>query len=106
MTGTIAKVVPESAETSTGGYTKFPDGTLFQWGSTTIPVGSYIARETLPIPFVEKSKIAVSVTPVAVEANVFYGVDYNNLTESQLSFGRTPNTTAKTVYWTAIGRWK
>ena len=106
MTGTIANVVPVSAETSTGGYTKFPDGTLFQWGSTTIPAGSYIVRETLPIPFIKKGKIAVSVTPVLVETNVFYGVDYNNLTESQLSFGRTPNTTAKTVYWTAIGRWK
>lgn len=83
-----------------------PDGTLLQWGSTTIPSGSYTATAQLPIAFIDKTKIGVSVTAAAVSAGTDYGVNYSGVTENQLSFGRTPNTATNTIYWIAIGRWK
>ena len=105
-TESIKKVSNDSAETSTGGYCKLPDGTLMQWGSATINSGGYTTNVALPVPFVNKNKIAVTVATASVDNNKFFGVNYTSVTESQLSFGRTPNTSTDTIYWFAIGRWK
>lgn len=97
-------VTPDSGAGDGGGYCKFPDGTLIQWGSTTIPSGDYTHEFTLPIGLYKLQESSILLTPVEVGTD--YNVNYSSSTNSKIQIGRTPNTIANTYYWTVFGRWK
>lgn len=100
----LYKIVSNLNNESDNGYCKFPDGTLIQWGSVVVPQGSYVAYAPLSIPFIDKTKLGVSLT--CVDTFVQATVNYTSSTVSSLQIGRTPNTTANTFYYIAMGRWK
>ena len=76
------------------------DGTLIQWGSETIPSGTYNIYVTLSQFFVDTSYIVVPHIPADV------AVGWSATQRNQVRFGREPNTQAVEVSYIAIGRWK
>lgn len=78
------------------------DGTLIQWGTLTIPSGSYVASVTLPLTFSDTSyKVAICTLETGMTANLS-GAKY----VGGFTLGRTPNTAENHFDWIAIGRWK
>ena len=103
-TGTVKKVTNDSGT----GYCKMPDGTLIQWGSSSIVTKQNAVVEniiTYPIPFYDANMaIAVdkltSATSCVITANAF------NNTTMTIAVYDTVNNTTRYFTWLAIGRWK
>ena len=94
----------DGAYGTNGGYTKQPDGTLIQWGAVTVAQGAYTASVAYPQAFTNKNQVSITLTPTS--AGTSYNVNWDSSTATSLSIGRTPNATANTYYYQAIGRWK
>jgi len=100
----LTKILLALSSGSADDYLKLPNGVLIQWGSITIPSGSYVANIDLSQTFIDRTKLSIHLTPV--QSGTTWNVNYAATTTSNISIGRTPNTTASTYYWLAIGRWK
>lgn len=85
-------------------YCMMPDGTLIQWGSATVAQGAYTANINFTKTFIDRTKMSIQVTPLA--SGTDWNVNFAQTTGAGFSLGRTPNTSASTYYWFAIGRWK
>ena len=106
-----------STNTSSGGYLKSPDGTLFQWGKTTITTNSStgngyypyggLVTVTFPIPFV--GDLPILLTNVQQNGAYWHSATSGSnqtLTTADFSIGGDTNNSAKPFNWIAIGRWK
>ena len=100
----ISDSLSQGAYGTNGGYSKFPDGTLIQWGAVTVAQSAYTASVSYPQTFINKNQVSVTLTPTT--AGTSYNVNWDSSSTTSLSIGRTPNTTANTYYYVAVGRWK
>jgi hypothetical protein len=98
-----------------GTYVKFPDGTLFQYGTKsfaqeTVAVGSIYAslafQIDLPVSFFS-NEYSTKVNDSSSE-NLWYGSDSSSTTnfEARMFFYTTLGVGNRTADWSAIGRWK
>ena len=95
----------QDGEVNSGqGYCKLPNGTLIQWGNVTVPANTYTAYWNCPVSFADKNDLGISLTPLSNITGC--NVNYSSSSVSQIQVGRTPNTSATTLYIIAIGRWK
>lgn len=99
-----------------GYYNKLSDGTLLQWGSTTMTAptdtsaggGTYHysgeKNITFPIEFTSTPYVFAN----ANELGAWWNAQARNpsTTGVTLGIGGNNSTASKTVYWLAIGRWK
>lgn len=81
------------------GYTRLPNGLLYQWGS--VSVTSTTGDVTFNPPFTSLYSFTATPTNIStVSATYAVFTNVANTTVAQL---RTANSTTKTVYWMAIG---
>ena len=104
MATSTINMTNSGAVSGSGGYCKMGDGTLMQWGSVVVPSGNYTQQISFPQEFADRTKITIQVTPLS--GGTVWNVNYSDVTTTGASVGRTPNTSASTYYWLAIGRWK
>jgi hypothetical protein len=84
------------ASISGSGYTRLPNGLLYQWG--TVSASSSAGDVTFPTSF--STVYSVVGTPNTAVAT--YQVGVTSVSTTAASF-RTANTNSRTVYWMAIG---
>lgn len=96
------------ANDSDTGYCKMADGTLIQFGYSTILADRLFLILTFPTQFVNNS-FAFTVTPEFSDTRdvwmTYYG-NSNNPTGSIYVYRNTALNTAQNFNWIAIGRWK
>ena len=102
---TIPKGVTESGE----GFTKFPDGTLIQWGRESVQAGVQKITVNFKERFVN-SNVSVSACPVYLtDSRVFITHDSTDY-KLGVAFYITDNeqvlTQNRAFRWIVIGRWK
>ena len=85
---------------TTSGSCKMPDGTLIQWGTVTVPSGSYIETVTFAKAFANTNYTVTFGVYDAIEPSI------NTKYTGGCRIGRTPNTASNNIEWQAIGRWK
>lgn len=102
--GKTDKVTNDSSAGSGSGYCKMPDGTLIQWGAATVASGSFTGSFSLPVSLYRIQDSSVVLTPL--QTGTDFNVNYADSSNSEIKFGRTPNTLASTYYWMVFGRWK
>ena len=102
--GKTDKVTNDSSAGSGSGYCKMPDGTLIQWGSVIVPIGSYTANISLPVPLYKLQDSSITLTPL--QTGTDFNINYSDSSTSSIRIGRTPNTSDSVYYWIALGRWK
>ena len=104
-TGPIKQVTNNSVD----GYCKMPDGTLIQWGKTSISrnAGQNSATVNYQIPFI--SEPSVTATYSATHPEIWFCSAEGSSTTQITLYMYNSGTTASgsgTVKWLAIGRWK
>lgn len=100
----VNKVTNDSSASGGSGYCKMPDGTLIEWGAATVASGSFTGSFSLPVPLYRIQDSSITLTPL--QTGTDFNVNYADSSNSEIKFGRTPNTSASTYYWIACGRWK
>lgn len=101
--------IPTGVTESGDGYTKFPDGTLIQYGRASVSAGEQKVTVNFKIQFVNNS-ISVSACPIYVnDSRVFITHDSTDY-RLEVNFYITDNehvlTQNRALRWIAIGRWK
>ena len=107
-----------SGSNTNGNYIKYDDGTLIQWGTTTITTGTSSSSiggmtiyngnvvQDLPLPVITGTTMSVSahVEGGAGVLNFIYTITSpSNIT---LTLQSTSSNYQRTIKWLAIGRWK
>lgn len=103
--------VPIGVTESGEGFTKFPDGTLMQYGSESVSAGEIKIEVNFQIPFTSDI-VSVSACPIWVnDSKVFLTTgNLNGSYKLGVSFYITDYelglTKVRAFQWIAIGRWK
>lgn len=110
-TGVIKKV----GATSTSNYTKYPDGTLIQWGSEqvdlTVPANSTGTKAVgFPLSFVDTNYViivnAINTSIPSLRNCCIIGSSGKNVKWINIQYQNNYNADwAPAVSWIAIGRW-
>ena len=96
-------IIRHSSNNRGTGYLKMPDGTMFQWGVTSLS-GRQITAITYPLTFIESNTVVSSAgagstrTPIYIEDATSSG--FNAVRSDSSPYGAT------WFRWLAIGRWK
>ena len=97
---------------SGAGYCKMPDGTLIQWGSTSIErkVGINTAAVTFPIAYKAGNPPVVMATTQTSAYAPYLNVYPNTITGTSANIALSNTNTSAyndgAVNWLAVGRWK
>ena len=101
--------LPIGVTESGDGFTKFPDGTLIQWGRESAPAGERNITVNFKIRFVN-SGVSVSACPVYVtDSRVFIthdSADYKLGVTFYITDNEHVLTQNRAFRWIVIGRWK
>lgn len=97
-----------------GRYIEFGDGTMMQWGCTSLTMAVGFSYPTITMPslfyYVDRNSFSVSVyiTPLAHWTFVNSGRDQSGSTANTFCASMTNNGASQSVIvnWQAIGRWK
>ena len=92
------KIVAKSFGTNTG-YLKYQSGLIIQWGITNSPTDNWTGTIKFPISFTNST----SYVPVSFPSSQTVEISYSNLSNSQVTFGRSTSTGEFNIYWIAIG---
>ena len=89
---------------STGGYCKLPNGTVFEWAVVSVPGPDSAASFSLPVPLVSLDTATVQITPL--DQGYTWNYRMGSSTTSSISVGRMPLNSLQYGFVLVIGRWK
>lgn len=104
--GTPTGSIVETGSNANGNYTKFADGTLFCWGTTTTSA-SGATTQTLPATYASATTLMITGNSVSSSTNSSSVKIFNHTTTTfDINALSSADARASTpVRWIAIGRW-
>lgn len=100
-------MVKKVTNTSSSGYCKMPDGTLIQWGNSTIPSGGESVTVSFPLAFYDGAAYAFSALPAFATSRTMALVFSARASASiKVHANVNPLTSPQLFMWVAAGRWK
>ncbi len=93
-----------SGTTTTGGWCKLPNGTVFEWGVVNVPGPDSSAKFNLPVPVVSLDTATVQITPL--DQGYTWNYNLGASTTNKIDCGRRPLNSSQYGFVLVIGRWR